>query len=154
MLLCVQCSYKSPERQLFFMEVSTCFYIYTKTSHHSFSILTDGTPYFVGIVWIADDMNSLFIRESSVGSLLNIFYPLTRWGIFDQIWPNSGAPQWWGFWPKFFWKATAPHMPGALPLGLNMDSCIIIEWSYWFIHTYISLFSNNYFNKFDMPTGS
>ena len=63
-------------------------YLYKDTtSHYSFSILIDGTPYmyFVGIVWIVDDMDSLFVRESSVGSLLNIFYPLTRWGIFDQI---------------------------------------------------------------------
>ena len=58
-------------------------YLYKNTtSHNSFSILIDGTPYFVGIV---DDMELLFVRESSVGSLLSIFYPLTRWGIFDQI---------------------------------------------------------------------
>ena len=65
------------------------------------------TPYFVGIVWTVDDMDSLFVRESGVGSLLNIFYPLTKWGIFDQIWPNFGAPR-WGFWPKFFWKIKCP----------------------------------------------
>ena len=58
-------------------------YLYKNTtSHYSFSILIDGTSYFVGIV---NDMDSLFVRESSVGSLLNIFHPLTRWGIFDQI---------------------------------------------------------------------
>ena len=55
------------------MEVSTCFYIYTKTllltTHYS--ILIDGTHYFVGIVWIVDNMDSLFGGESSVGSLLN-----------------------------------------------------------------------------------
>ena len=33
---------------------------------------------FMGIVWIVDDIDSLFVRESSVGILLNIFYPLTR----------------------------------------------------------------------------
>ena len=43
------------------------------TSHYSFSILIDGTPYFVWIVWIVDDMDSLFVRESSIGSLLSIF---------------------------------------------------------------------------------
>ena len=60
---------------------STCFYIliYKNTSsHYSFSIQIDGAPYFVGIVWIVDNVDSLFIRESSVGILLNIFYPLTR----------------------------------------------------------------------------
>ena len=61
-------------------------YLYKNTnSHNSSSIGIDGTPYFVGIVWIVDDMDSLFVRESNVGSLLNIFYPLTKWGIFDQI---------------------------------------------------------------------
>ena len=39
----------------------------------------------MGIVWIVDDMDSFFVRESGVGSLLNIFYSLTRWAIFDQI---------------------------------------------------------------------
>ena len=39
----------------------------------------------MGIVWIVDNMDSFFVMESGVGSLLNIFYPLTRWGIFDQI---------------------------------------------------------------------
>ena len=57
---------------------STCFYIYTKTllltTSYLFSILIDETPYFVGIV---DDMDSIFVRESSIGSVLNIFYPLT-----------------------------------------------------------------------------
>ena len=61
-------------------------YLYKNTTfHYSFSKLIDGTPYFVGIGWIVDDMDSLFLRESSVGSLLNTFYPLTRWGLFDQI---------------------------------------------------------------------
>ena len=61
-------------------------YLYKNTtSHYSFSILIDGTPYFVGIGWIVDDMDSLSFTESSVGSLLNTCYPLTRWGIFDQI---------------------------------------------------------------------
>ena len=51
-------------------------YLYKNTiSHHSFSILIDGTPY---CVWIVDITDSLFVRESSVGSLWNIFYPLTR----------------------------------------------------------------------------
>ena len=49
-------------------------YLYKNTtSHFLFLILIDGTPYFVGIVWIVDDMDSLFVRESSVGSLLNAF---------------------------------------------------------------------------------
>ena len=29
-------------------------------------------------MWIVDNIDSLFVRESSVGILLNIFYPLTR----------------------------------------------------------------------------
>ena len=58
-------------------------YLYKNTtSHYSFSTLIDGTPYFVAIVV---DVDLLFIRESNVESLLNIFYSLTRWGIFDQI---------------------------------------------------------------------
>ena len=71
-------------------------YLYKNTtSHYSFSILIDGKPgYFVGIVWIVDDIDSLFVRESSVGSLLNIFYPLTRWEYlirFDQmLGPHGG----------------------------------------------------------------
>ena len=87
MLVRVQRGYKSPETRLFLLiEVSTFLYLYKNTtSHYSFSILIDGTPYFVRIVWIVDDMDSLFVRKSSVGGLLNIFYPLTRWGIFDQI---------------------------------------------------------------------
>ena len=35
------------------------------TSHYSFSILIDRTPYFVGIIRIVDDMDSLFIRQGS-----------------------------------------------------------------------------------------
>ena len=34
-------------------------------------------------MWIVDDINSLFVRKTSVG----------RWGIFDLICPNFGAPQ-------------------------------------------------------------
>ena len=61
-------------------------YLYKNTtSYYSFSILIDGTPNFVGIVRTVDDMHMLFVRESTVGSLLNIFYPLTKLGIFDQI---------------------------------------------------------------------
>ena len=61
-------------------------YLYKNTtSHYSFSNLIDGTPYFVGIGWIVDHMDSLYFRESSVGSLFDTFYPLTRWGLFDQI---------------------------------------------------------------------
>ena len=86
MSVCVQDSYKSPERQLFSMQVQCKhFFLYlykNTTSHYLFSILTDGTLYFVGIV---DDMDSLVISECSVGNLLIFFYPLTRWGIFDQI---------------------------------------------------------------------
>ena len=78
-------------------------------------------------MWIVDDMDSLFVRESSVGSLLNIFYPLTKWGIFDQIWPNDGAPR-WGFWSKILLKNQMPHIcPGSPPLGLNIDRCISIR---------------------------
>ena len=81
-LVCVQHVHKSPERTVVFnggTHLFLCLYENT-TSHYSFSILIDGTPgYFVGIVWIVDDMDSLFVRGSSVGSLLNIFYPLTRW---------------------------------------------------------------------------
>ena len=65
-----------------------CLFLYlykNTTSHYSFSKLIDGTPYFVGIGWIVDDMDSLSFMESSVGSLLNTCNPLTRWGIFDQI---------------------------------------------------------------------
>ena len=123
MLVCVQCGSKSPERQLLLTKVCTCFYTYTK---HFFSLLIfninwwNTFSYFVGIVWIVVDMDSLFIRESSVGSLLNICYPLTRWGIYDQIWPNFGAPQ-WGFWPKIFLKSQMPHIcPGSPPSGLTL----------------------------------
>ena len=66
-------TYKSPERQLFSMEVSTSVFLYlykNTTSHYLFSILTDGTPYFAGIV---DDMDSLFVSECSVGNLLHFF---------------------------------------------------------------------------------
>ena len=31
----------------------------------------------MGSVWIVDNVDSLFVRESSVGILLNIFYALT-----------------------------------------------------------------------------
>ena len=41
-------------------------FIQNSTYHYSFSKLIDGTLYFVGIV---DDMDSLFVRKSSVGSL-------------------------------------------------------------------------------------
>ena len=59
-------------------------YLYKNTtSHYLFSILIDGTPYFAGIV---DDMDLVFISKCGVGSLtINFFYPLPRWGIFDQI---------------------------------------------------------------------
>ena len=60
---------------------STCFYIliYKNTSsQYSFSIYIDGAPYFVGIEWIVDNIDSLFVRESSVRILLTIFYPLAR----------------------------------------------------------------------------
>ena len=61
-------------------------YLYRSTTfHYPFSILIEGTCYLVGIVWIVDDMDSLYVWESSLGSLLNIFYSLIRWGIFDQI---------------------------------------------------------------------
>ena len=72
-------------------------YLYKNTSsHYSFSILIDGTPYFVGII---EDVDSHFVRESSVGSLLNIFLSLTTGGggyliRFDQI---SGPRVQWGF---------------------------------------------------------
>ena len=94
---------------------STCFYTYTKTllltTSYLFSILIDETPYFVGIV---DDMDSIFVRESSIGSVLNIFYPLTI-EVVDQIWPNFGAPQ-WGVWPKILLKSQMPHIcPGFSP---------------------------------------
>ena len=43
-------------------------YLYKNTtSHYLSSILTDGTPYFAGIV---DDMDSLFVSECSVGNVL------------------------------------------------------------------------------------
>ena len=32
----------------------------------------------MGSVWIVDNVDSLFVRESSVGILFNIFYALTR----------------------------------------------------------------------------
>ena len=83
------------------MEVSTCFYKST-TFHYSFSILIYGTPYFVGNVWIVDDMDSLFAKKS------------TRWGIFDQIWPNFGAPR-WGFWPKILLKSQMSHICSGFP---------------------------------------
>ena len=74
MSVCVQDSYKSPERQLFSMEVSTSFYtcnLYKNTtSYYLSSILTDGTPYFAGIV---DDMDSLYVSECSVGNVLIFF---------------------------------------------------------------------------------
>ena len=87
-----------------FVEVSTCFYIYKNTtSHHSFSILIDGTPYIVGIVWIVDDMDSLFVRESSVGSQIFFIHWLGGGYLirFDQILGHHVRR---GFWPKFFWK--------------------------------------------------
>ena len=40
-------------------------YLYKDTtSYYSFSILIDGTPYFMGIMWTVDDMDSLFVGES------------------------------------------------------------------------------------------
>ena len=86
------------------------------------------------------NIDSLFVRESSVGILLNIFYPLTRRmpllkitsacriklkvGIFDLIWPNFGALR-WGFWLKILLKSQMPHIcPGSPPLGLNINRCI------------------------------
>ena len=91
------------------------------TSHYSFSILIDGTPYFVWIVWIVDDMDSLFVRESSVESLLNIVFPLTRWGIFDQTSPNSGAPCTVGILTKILLKSRLLHIcPGSHPSGLTL----------------------------------
>ena len=47
-----------------------------------------------------------------------IFYPLTRWGIFDQIWPNLRA--------NSSEKSNAPHMPGVPSLWLNSDRCITL----------------------------
>ena len=110
---------KNPWKTVVFNEGMHLFlYLYKNTtSHYSFSTLIDGTPYFVGIVV---DVDSLLIRESSVGSLLNIFHPLTRWGIFDQIWPNFGAPR-WGLWPKILLKSRMPHIcPGSPPSGLTL----------------------------------
>ena len=86
------------------------------------------------------NIDSLFVRESSVGILLNVFYPLTRRmpllkitsacrtklkvEIFDLIWPNFGALR-WGFWLKILLKSQMPHIcPGSPPLGPNIDRCI------------------------------
>ena len=89
---------------------------------------------------LISNIDSLFVRESSVGILLNIFYPLTRRmpllkmtsacriklkvGIFDLIWPNFGALR-WGFWLKILLKSQMLHIcPGSPPLGLNINRCI------------------------------
>ena len=66
MLVCVQRGYKGPESRLLLMEVSTSFFIYVyknTTSHYSFSILIDGTPYFMRIMWTVDDMELAFHQE-------------------------------------------------------------------------------------------
>ena len=62
--------------------------------------------------------------------------------------------------PSFIW----PLLPNAIynmqatpPLNLKYDFAITSQTcsrTYIHLHTYIPLFSNNYFNKLDMPTGS
>ena len=67
---------------LFLMEASTCFYIYTKillVATH-FQYYSNGTPYFVGIVCIVDDMDSLFVRESSVWKSIKYFLSIDWMG--------------------------------------------------------------------------
>ena len=88
-------------------------YLYKNTtSHYLFSILTDGTPYFAGIV---DDMDSLFVSECSIGNRLNVFIHWLGGGYlirFDQILgSHSGILD-----QKFFWKVKCPtYARGPLP---------------------------------------
>ena len=75
---------------------------------------------------IVDDMDLVFVRESSVGSLLNIFF--IHWLIgghlirYDQLsGPTVGILA-----QNSFKKSIAPHMPGVSPppspVGLNIDT--------------------------------
>ena len=96
--------------RLFSMEVSTSFYIYWKplllTAHFQYYLKEHLTLWDCVDCWWYQD--SLFARESSVGSLLKIFFIHWLGGgyliRFDQILgPQGGA-----FDQKFFWKVKCP----------------------------------------------
>ena len=68
--------------------------------------------------------DSLFFKESSAGSLLNIFLSIYYVG---DIW--SDLTKFWGptvgiLTKTSSEKSNAPHMPGVSPLGLNIDKWI------------------------------
>ena len=107
--LAIEVVWLNPERP-FSIEVSICFYIYTKTllltTHFQYKLMKYLTLW--GLLIIS---TRVFVRKSSAG----------RWGLFNLIWSNFGIPR-WGFWPKILLKSQMPHicLGSPLPLGLTL----------------------------------
>ena len=74
---------------------------------------------------IVDDMDLIFVRESSVGSLLNIFF--IHWLVGGHLirYDQFSGPTVGILVQNSFEKSNAPHMPGVSPpppplLGLTL----------------------------------